>query len=133
MKRKAIKAVSYTRSYKAMLVSRIVHGGESIAKTCALEGVANTWQVRSWVKSYLQEKGIKLMPKVLNRRKPKRRILIPAGLDKEMSRLEERNLYLECTLEAMYAEGDSEIKKKLLSLLSPSQREHLKRTGKLSI
>lgn len=131
MQRKAIKADNYTRSYKDLIVRQIVYGGESITKVCALQGIANSWQVRSWVKSYLQAKGIKLMPKVLSRRKPKRRIMIPEELNREISRLEERNLYLESMLEAMYAEGDAELKKKLLSLLSPSQRKSLKRTGRL--
>lgn len=131
MQRKAIKSVNYTRSYKDMIVKQIVHGGESIVKVCALEGIADSWQVRSWVKSYLQMKGIKLMPKVLSRRKPKRRICVQEELNRELSRLEERNIYLESMLEAMYMEGDAEVKKKLLGLLSPSQRRSLKRTGRL--
>lgn len=132
MKRTVIKAVNYTRYYKEMIVKQIVHGGYSITKICALEGIANTWQVRSWVKTYMQAKGIKLMPKVLSRKKPKRRIIIPDEVNKELSRLEEQNIYLESMVEAMYEVGDAEIKKKLLEKLSPSQRESLKRTGKLS-
>lgn len=132
MKRAALKAVNYTRWYKEMIVKQIVNGGESITKICALEGIANTWQVRTWVKAYMQAKGIKLMPRVLSKKKTKRRILIPPELNKELSRLEERNIYLESMLEAMYIVGDAEIKKKLLGMLSPSQREILKHTGKLS-
>lgn len=56
MQRKAIKTVSYTRSYKDMIVKQIVYGRESIAKVCALEGIAgrslpdskSTLAVTSW-------------------------------------------------------------------------------------
>jgi transposase-like protein len=131
MKRTAIKVVNYSRRYRKTIVNQVIYDGFSVVKVCHLNDIANVWQVRDWVKEYRQEKGLIKMPKMLIKRRKPRTVIIPETLNKEIYRLEEIIIYLESTVEAMFAVADEETKKKLLEKLSPSQRLNLKRKGRL--
>jgi transposase-like protein len=131
MKRKVRKAVNYSKSYKSMVVHKIVADGISIASVCMQFGIDEVYQVREWVREYMKKRGMVRIPRTLTKRKKAPMAMIHEPINRQFQRYEEIIMYQECMIEALYAEADEAIKKKLLEMLSPSQRARLKKTGKL--
>ena len=50
MKRTVRKAVSYSKSYKSMVVNSIVSEGTSIVSACIQFGIDEVYMVREWVR-----------------------------------------------------------------------------------
>jgi transposase-like protein len=131
MKRKVRKAVSYSKSYKSMVVHEIVSGGISIASACMQYGIDEVYMVREWVREYMKKRGMLRIPRTLTKRKNAPMVLIHEPINRQFERYEEIIMYQESLIEALYSEADEETKKKLLKQLSPSQQSRLKRTGRL--
>jgi transposase-like protein len=131
MKRKVRKAVSYSKSYKSMVVNEIVSGGISIASACMQYGIDEVYMVREWVREYMKKRGMLRIPRTLTKRKNAPMVLIHEPINRQFERYEEIIMYQESLIEALYSEADEETKKKLLKQLSPSQQSRLKRTGRL--
>jgi transposase-like protein len=131
MKRTVRKAVSYTKSYKSMVVHSIVSEGTSIASVCMQYGIDEVYMVREWVREYMKKRGMVRIPRTLTKRKNAPLVLIHEPIDRQFRKYEEIIMYQESFIEALYSEADEETKKKLLEGLSPSRRARLKKTGKL--
>ena len=131
MKRKVRKAVSYSKSYKSMVVREIVSGGISIASACMQYGIDEVYMVREWVREYMKKRGMVRIPRTLTKRKNAPMVLIHEPINRQFERYEEIIMYQESLIEALYLEADEKTKKKLLERLSPSQQARLKKTGRL--
>jgi transposase-like protein len=114
-----------------MVVHNIVAEGISIASVCMQFGIDEVYQVREWVREYMKKRGMVRIPRTLTKRKKAPMAMIHEPINRQFQRYEEIIMYQECMIEALYAEADEAIKKKLLEMLSPSQRARLKKTGKL--
>jgi transposase-like protein len=131
MKRALDRAFIYPDKIRREVIHAVLYGGKSITEVCYYYNIADTWQARGWIRAYRKEKGITVMPKRLKWKHTFFHLDLPDEVNKEIQRLEEINIYLESMVEALFHEGDEEIKKKLLGMLSPSQRRSLKQKGKL--
>ena len=131
MKRKVKKAVSYSRSFKKLVVNNIVCEGLSVASACMQFGIEAEYQVREWVREYMKKRGLIRIPRTLTKRKNAPMVIINEPINRQFQRYEEIIMYQESLIEAFYSEADEVTKKKLLEKLSPSQQARLKRTGKL--
>jgi transposase-like protein len=132
MKRKAKKAVSYSRNFQAAVVYAVVRDGFSIATVCSQNGIEEMYRVREWVREYMKKHGLVRRPRSLTRRGKAPKAFISEPVNRQFERYEEIILYQETLIEAFYAFATEEQKKKLLEKLSPTQRRNLKRSGKLS-
>lgn len=131
MKRKARKAVNYTKSFKSMVVNEIVREGFSIASICMQRGIDEVYQVREWVREYMKKRDMVRIPRTLTKRGKAPMVLINEPINRQLKRYEEIIMYQDSTIEALYSVVDKETKKKLLERLLPSQQARLKKTGKL--
>lgn len=131
MKLKVKKAVSYSKSYKSVVVNSILREGISIASACMQFGIDEVYQVREWVREDMKKRGISRIPKTLTKRKKAPLVIINEPINRQFQRYEEIILYQESLIEAFFSESDEATKKKLLERLSPSQQKRLKRTGRL--
>lgn len=132
MKRKAKKVVSYSPGFKSNVVYAVVRDGFSIASVCTQFGIDEMCRVREWVREYMKKRGLVRIPRTLTRRGKAPKVVLSEPVNRQFERYEEIILYQECLIEAFYANSSEEGKKKLLEMLSPTQRKNLKRTGKLS-
>lgn len=93
MKRKARKAVSYTKSYKSMVVHDIVAEGISIASVCMQRGIDEVYMVREWVREYMKKRGMVRIPRTLTKRKKALMVMIHEPIDHQLRRYEEIIMY----------------------------------------
>lgn len=131
MKRKAKKAVSYSKSFKSLVVNEVLTNGISIASVCMQQGIDEVYQVREWVREDMKKRGLLRIPKTLTKRKKAPLVMINEPINRQFQRYEEIIMYQQSLIEALYAESDQNTKKKLLEQLSPTQQRRLKQTGKL--
>jgi len=131
MKRKAKKAVSYSKSFKSLVVNEVLTNGISIASVCMQQGIDEVYQVREWVREDMKKRGLLRIPKTLTKRKKAPLVMINEPINRQFQRYEEIIMYQQSLIEAIYAESDQNTKKKLLEQLSPTQQRRLKQTGKL--
>lgn len=131
MKRNVRKVVSYSKSYKSLVVNSIMREGISIASACMQFGIDEVYQVREWVREYMRKRGLVRVPRSLTKRKDTQMVLINEPINRQFKRYEEIIMYQESLIEALYSESDEETKKKLLEKLSPSQQARLKKRGRL--
>jgi transposase-like protein len=131
MKRKAKKAVSYSKSFKSFVVNEVLTNGISIASVCMQQGIDEVYQVREWVREDMKKRGLLRIPKTLTKRKKAPLVMINEPINHQFQRYEEIIMYQQSLIEALYAESDQKTKKKLLEQLSPTQQRRLKQTGKL--
>lgn len=131
MKRKAKKAVSYSKSFKSLVVNEVLTNGISIASVCMQQGIDEVYQVREWVREDMKKRGLLRIPRTLTKRKKAPLVMINEPINRQFQRYEEIIMYQQSLIEALYAESDQNTKKKLLEQLSPTQQRRLKQTGKL--
>jgi hypothetical protein len=94
------------------------------------EGINDVAMVRSWVRDYMDKRGLKRVPRRLKRLSGLPRVNIPTCVDTELRRLEESVYYLQTMLEEAYKVMDEGQKKSLLRQLSPKLRKTLREKGK---
>lgn len=131
MERHIYNGVSYSHKYYNNVVLQVVREGHSATKVSYEEGINDVAMVRTWVREYMEKRGLKRAPRRLKRRAGAPRVNIPACVDTEFRRLEESVYYLQTLLEEAYKVMDEEQKKSLLRRLSPKLRKNLKEKGKL--
>jgi transposase-like protein len=126
MQRHVYNGVSYSHKYYNYVVLQVVREGHSATKVSYEEGINDVAMVRTWVREYMNKRGLKRAPRRLKRRAGAPPVNIPACVDVELRRLEETVYYLETLLENAYLVMDNDQKKSLLRQLSPKLRQHLK-------
>ncbi len=131
MQRHAKKTINYSRKFKEYVVYAVVRDGLSIAAVCSQNGIDEMYKVREWVRAYMKKRGLVRRPRTLTRRQNAPRAFISEPVNRQFQRYEEIIMYQEKLIEALYEAGDGELKKKLLSGLSPTQRKNLRSKGKL--
>lgn len=126
MQRHVYNGVSYSHEYYNNVVLQVVREGHSATKVSYEEGINDVAMVRTWVREYMNKRGLKRAPRRLKRRAGAPKVNLPACVDVEFRRLEETVYYLETLLEQAYLVMDAEQKKSLLRQLSPKLRQSLK-------
>lgn len=132
MQREAKQLVKYTRSFQRRVVYAVMREGYSIAAICSQLGIEHPYSVREWVREEMKKRGLVRVPKGMLKRKSAPPVQVSEAVNRQLKRYEEMLFYQECMLEALYRNGTPEQKKKLLEMLTPTQRKNLKQTGKLS-
>jgi len=128
----ARKRVRYDKGLKHAVIYAVMRDGFSISSICMQYGIDHPYTVREWIREEMKKRNLVRIPRTLVKRGRAPMVLISEPIERQFKQYEEIIMYQQCMIEALYAEGNAEIKKKLLSMLPPKQRRSLKKTGKLS-